>query len=133
MPVPRGFYVDCKTLATAMFARSFSLMSLSEFLKVKHPKLSTDEYSGPITSTFLEYAARDVQTTWECYEELVRRGDTLGLKDTRPHQSFSEASIGKAYLKAMGVEPWREKQREPSEHPMGNLLRTDSAASKIAQ
>ena len=111
-PVRRGFFVDCKTLGAALFARSFNLKGLSEFLKVKHPKLSTDEYGGPITSAFLEYAVRDVQTTWECYEELECRYGVLGLKDTLPHQIFSEASIGKAYLKAMGVKPWREKQRE---------------------
>jgi hypothetical protein len=110
VPVRRGFFVDCKTLGAALFAKSFTLKSLSKELKVKHEKLSTDEYGGPITAEFLEYAVGDVQTTWECYEELVRRYDALGLKDTLPPQIFSEASIGKAYLKAMGVKPWREKQ-----------------------
>ena len=110
VPVRRGFFVDCKTLGAALFAKSFTLKSLAKELKVEHQKISTDEYGGPITTEFLEYAVRDVQTTWECYEELVRRYNALGLKDTLPHQIFSEASIGKAYLKAMGVSPWREKQ-----------------------
>ena len=109
-PVRRGFFVDCKTLAAAQFAKSFSLKSLSEFLKVEHQKLSTDEYGAPITADFIDYAVRDVQTTWECYQELCRRYELLGLNDTRPHQIFSEASIGKAYLKAMNVRPWREEQ-----------------------
>ena len=110
VPVRRGFFVDCKTLGAALFAKSFTLKSLAKDLKVEHQKISTDEYGGPITTEFLEYAVRDVQTTWECYEELVRRYNALALKDTLPHQIFSEASIGKAYLKAMGVSPWREKQ-----------------------
>ena len=108
--VPRGFFVDCRTFAAAQFAKSFTLKSLSEFLKVEHPKLSADEYGGPITAKFIEYAVRDVQTTWECYEELARRYKALDLKDTPPPLIYSEASIGKAYLKAMGVKPWREVQ-----------------------
>lgn len=51
-----------------------------------------------------------IQTTWECYEELVRRYGLLDLKETPPPRIYSEASIGKAYLNAMGVRPWREMQ-----------------------
>lgn len=112
VPVRRGFFVDCRTLGAALFAKSFSLKSLSEFLKVEHQKLSIDEYDMPIRDEFVEYAVRDVLTTWECYDELVQRYDALNLKDTPPHRIYSEASIGKAHLKAIGVKPWREVQRD---------------------
>ena len=84
--------------------------SLGEFLRVRHGKISADEHGGPITTEYLEYAVRDVQTTWECYEELIERYNTLQLRDTHPPQIYSEASIGKAYLRAMGIRPWREMQ-----------------------
>jgi hypothetical protein len=102
--------VDIRTFAAAMFAKSFSLQRLAEFLGVEHRKLTTEDHGGPITIDYLDYAVRDTQTTWECYEELVRRYQMLDLKDTAPPQIYSEASIGKAYLKAMGVKSWRQVQ-----------------------
>jgi len=122
VPVRRGFFVDCKTLAAALLAKSFNLKSLSEELKVEHPKLSVDEYDGPINVEFLDYAVRDAQTTWECYEELLRRYETLDLKDTPPPRIYSEASIGKAYLNAMGVKPWREVQRDIPAPLLGRIM-----------
>lgn len=87
---------------------------MAEFLGVNHQKLSTDEHGGRISDEYLEYAVRDVATTWECYEELVRRYDKLQLHDTHPPQIYSEASIGKAYLKGMGVKPLEEVQHLPA-------------------
>jgi hypothetical protein len=110
--IRRGFFVDVHTLAAALFARRFTLKSVGNFLKVKHRKMSAEDHGGPITTKYLGYAIRDVQTTWECYEELVRRYNALRLHDTHPPQIYSEASIGKAYLRAMGVRPWREVQRD---------------------
>ena len=111
VPVRRGFFVDIRTFAGALFARSFSLASLADFLGVPHPKLGTDEHGRALTDAYVAYAVRDVQTTWECYAALVERYQTFNLADP-PHAIFSEASIGKAYLKAMGVKPWREVQKD---------------------
>ena len=76
----RGHFIDLKTLAGALFARSFSLASLSAFLKVKNPKLEFDDFDGPITGNMVTYAVRDVQATWECYVELINRYEKLGSK-----------------------------------------------------
>ena len=51
-----------------------------------------------------------MQATWECYAELARRYERLGLTETPLAQVYSEASLGKAYLKAMKIKPWREVQ-----------------------
>ena len=111
-PTRRGHFVDVKTLATALFARSFTLATLSKFLKVPNPKLEFDEFDGPITDDMVRYAVRDVQTTWECYAELIARFGALKLTRTAPEKVFSEAGIGKGYLKEMGVAPWRELQSD---------------------
>ncbi len=111
VPVRRGFFVDVRTFAGALFARSFSLASLAEFLGVPNPKMETDEHGRALTDAYVAYAVRDVQTTWECYAALVERYQTFNLADP-PHAIFSEASIGKAYLKGMGVKPWREVQKD---------------------
>ena len=58
----------------------------------------------------VRYAVRDVQATWECYADLITRFERLKLTRTAPEKVYSEAGIGKAYLKEMGIAPWRDVQ-----------------------
>jgi len=122
VPVRRGFFVDIGTFAGALFARSFTLASLAEFLDVLHRKLETDEHGQSLTDAYVAYAVRDVQTTWECYAALVERYRTFNLADTPPHAIFSEASIGKAYLNAMRVQPWRAVQTDRPPELLGIIM-----------
>ncbi|MEP7348344.1 MAG: hypothetical protein ABI668_00145 [Sphingorhabdus sp.] len=120
----RGHFVDVKTLANALFARGFSLADLSKFLKVENPKLDFDDFAGPVTDTMIEYAVRDVQTTWECYLELTERLAALGLPKLVPEKAYSEASIGKAYLKEMGIIPWQQCQPQFPRQILANIMST---------
>jgi hypothetical protein len=63
--------------------------------------------AGPPTRAYLAYALQDVQVTWECYAELSQRYAAHLLTQTPMHRIKSEAGIGKAYLKEMGIQPWR--------------------------
>lgn len=120
----RGHFVDVKTLANALFARGFSLADLSKFLKVENPKLDFDDFAGPVSDTMIEYAVRDVQTTWECYLELTERLAALGLPKLLPEKAYSEASIGKAYLKEMGIVPWQQCQPQFPRQMLANIMST---------
>jgi hypothetical protein len=124
VPVRRGFFVDVRTLAGALFARAFSLASLADFLEVHSRKLSTDEHGKALTDAYIAYAVRDVQTTWECYAALAERFSTFNLGKTPPHLIFSEASIGKGYLKAMGVKPWRDVQADVPPKMLATIMST---------
>jgi hypothetical protein len=116
VPVRRGFFVDVKTIGAALTSRSDTLASLAEFLDVPSRKLATEEHGGPLTPDYLTYALQDVQVTWECFAELSQRYATHRLTQTPMHRIKSEAGIGKAYLKEMGIEPWRLVQPDfPSE------------------
>ena len=121
-PVRRGYFVDVNTLSASLLSQGFTLASLSRFLKVPNPKLEFDEFSGPISDAMLSYAVRDVQTTWECYRALLEKLDGLGLPDLRPEEIYSEASIGKGYLRAMGIAPWRETQLDFPPEMLGRIL-----------
>lgn len=123
-PVRRGFFVDVSTLASALFSRSFTLDALGVFLKVVHPKLETHEHGLPLTEAYVSYAVRDVQTTWECFASLATRYDGFGLTDTPACKILSEASLGKAYLKAMGVKPWRQVQPDTPPALIGKIMST---------
>lgn len=121
-PVRRGHFIDLKTLAGALFAKSFSLGSLSKLLGVPNPKLDFDDFDGPITRDILTYAVRDTQTTWECYAELMARFAYLKLDRSIPEKIYSEAGIGKAYLKQMGIAPWRKIQPDCPPQLVANIL-----------
>ncbi len=47
---------------------------------------------------------------------------THGFKLTAAHNIHSEASVGKAYLKDMGIRPWREMQPDFPPEIMGNIM-----------
>ena len=85
VPTVRGFFVDAHTLGAALTGRTSNSGALAEKLGAT-PKTSTDEYGGPITTEFLEYAVNDVQVTWECYEKLAQRYASFGLSHTPVHR-----------------------------------------------
>jgi len=75
-----------------------------------------------LTDEYVRYALRDVQTTWECFEKLADRFSTFGLVGTGLYDLYSEASLGKAYLKTMNIKPWRAVQPNFPAHITGNIL-----------
>jgi len=118
----RGYFVDVKTLAAALTSRSHSLESLSTLLKVPTPKEPSDDHGDALKPEYIRYALRDVQTTWECFDVLARRFKTFGLADTGLYDLYSEASLGKAYLKTMNIKPWRQVQPGFPPKLIGHIL-----------
>jgi hypothetical protein len=116
--------VDVKTFAAALTSTSHSLSSLANSLGTKHRKLEADEHGGPLTEEYVRYAVQDVQVTWECYQELLAQYESHMLTDTPAHTIKSEASIGKAYLRQMGVLPWRQVQPNFPSHLLGLIMST---------
>ena len=117
----RGYFVDVKSLAVALTSRSFTLAGLCRHLKTHTQKLATDEHGGPITPDYLDYARADVEATWECFEALADIYSTHGL-DTPLHRILSEASIGKAYLKQMGIDPFLACQPDILRSLFGKIM-----------
>ena len=105
----RGFFLDLKTLAAALTSESHTLDSLAKFLEVPG-KIKFEDFGRPIDAEFIRYAVTDTEVTRRCYQELTRRFAEHGLTHTLPHRIYSEASLGKAYLREMGITPWREVQ-----------------------
>ena len=118
----RGFFVDVKTLAAALTSQSHNLESLSRLLGVT-PKSPLDDYSGPLTPEMVRYCLGDVQSTWECFAALSARYDAYGL-EARLYDLFSEASLGKAFLSAMNITPWRQAQPKFPPHLIGQIMST---------
>jgi len=103
--VSRGFFLDLKTLAAALTSKSFSLDRLAVYLGVGR-KRSFHDFNRPIDPEYMAYAAQDSETTRLCYEALMRQCAEHGLAKTEVTRIYSEASLGKAYLRSMGIKPW---------------------------
>jgi len=111
VPPRRGYLVDVKTQAAALLSQSHSLASLARFLKTPHQKLDANGHGRRLTKQYLDYAVNDVQVTWECFISLSELHERHGLSQTPMHAIYSEASVGKAYLKQMNIRPWRSSPR----------------------
>ena len=124
VPLLRPAFVDVSTLAHALLSRIFTLGKLAEFLNTPHQKLGTDEHGKTLTVEYLDYAVQDVQVTWECFVELRKRFEIHKLAQTPIHRVYSEASIGKGYLREIGVRGWREMQPDFPPALVGKIMST---------
>lgn len=122
VPAKRGYFLDLRTLAAALFSRSFSLASLAQFVGAPR-KLHTNEHGKTLTAAYLDYARQDVETTWECFLLLRARYMAMGL-NTPVNRIFSEASIGKAYFDKIGIMPWLEAQPNVSGSMKSTIMST---------
>ena len=88
VPYKRGYFLDVRTLAAALFSRSFSLASLAEFLNVSR-KHQTEQHGKSVD--YLEYARQDVATTGSASSSsaLVTRRWT----STRPSIAYSARQV----------------------------------------
>jgi hypothetical protein len=103
----RGYFLDVRTLAGALLSGGWSLHRLSHELDVEHKKEESERHGEAITFEYLEYAFTDVEATWDCYESLRETYEGYGL-EAPITKLFSEASLGKAYLRQMNVRPWKK-------------------------
>jgi hypothetical protein len=105
----RGHFLDLRTLAFALTDRGHSLESACEAFEVKHGKQKVSRH-GKITSKYIDYNRRDVLATSELADRLLEeyRKHRISLQVTK---AFSPASIGKGYLRDMGIDPILRRQR----------------------
>jgi hypothetical protein len=117
----RGYVVDVSTIAGAMLGRKLSLAQVADTLGTEHRKLDVD-LGGPIGPELLRYAMNDVWVTWDAFQDLRGRFEALALPQTPLWRVHSEASIGKAHLREMGLVPWRKAQPEVPGHLLAAIL-----------
>jgi hypothetical protein len=105
----RGHFLDLRTLAFALTNQSYSLESACDAFDVEHGKAAVSEH-GKITNEYIDYCRRDVEATSELAEKLLLEFDRhpIQLPET---SALSPASIGKAYLRTMGISPALDRQK----------------------
>jgi hypothetical protein len=104
----RGHFLDLRTLAFALTDRGYSLETACDAFGVEHGKQLAEAH-GRITEEYIDYNRRDVLATQELAEKLLEEyaKHPIALQVT---QAYSPASIGKMYLREMGITPILEHQ-----------------------
>jgi hypothetical protein len=104
----RGHFLDLRTLAFALTDRSYTLEKACDDFWVEHGKQTVKRH-GIVTDKYIHYNRRDVLATSELALKLLDEYDQhpINLQATK---AYSPASIGKAYLRAMGIPPILERQ-----------------------
>jgi hypothetical protein len=105
-------FLDLRTLAWALFNKSFSLKKLCEQLETEHQKLD-HEPTGEIIAAEIEYARQDVRCTVDVLNALKRNFDEHPIS-LKPYSAYSPASVAKSYLEEMGITRPTEKFKIPS-------------------
>jgi hypothetical protein len=104
----RGHFLDLRTLAFALTDVGYSLEGACEAFGVEHAKKKQTTH-GLVTPAYIDYNRRDVLATSELAVKLLEEYDRhpIELQATR---AYSPASIGKAYLRDMGIKPVLQRQ-----------------------
>src|SRR5713101_4337870 len=103
----RGRFLDLHTLAFALTDNSYSLASAIRAFG-SQPEKMEHEPTGRVTEQEITYARQDVRATPGLLNAL-KQEYSLHPIALPPDKAYSPASIGKSYLRAMGiVEPMRK-------------------------
>jgi DNA modification methylase len=112
-----GYFVDLRQIVWALTGESHSLASACRRFDIPPPTKSGIQH-GVVTQSYLRYNETDVQKTLELYravsDEYAHHPIPLLM-----NEAYSQASIGKAYLREMGIRPLLEKQSDVSRDLLG--------------
>jgi len=117
----KAHFLDLRTLAWALFNRSFSLKRLCEELQTEHRKID-HEPTGKVTVEEIEYARQDGRCTVDALNALKQEFDKHPI-NLKPCNAYSPASVAKSYLDAMGITRPAEKFKVPLKY-LGIAMQT---------
>ena len=114
----RGHFLDLRTLAFALTDRASSLDAACKDFGVEYPKLKVKTH-GSVTDRYVDYNRRDVLATSELASKLLEEFEKhpLSMQATK---AFSPASVGKGYLRDMGIRPVMMRQPKFPTRFLGN-------------
>jgi hypothetical protein len=104
----RGHFLDLRTLAFALTDRGYTLAGACDAFEVEHGKQTVKRH-GIVTKKYVDYNRLDVLATSELAVKLLEEYDKHPI-DLQATKAYSPASIGKSYLRAMGIPPILERQ-----------------------
>jgi len=104
----RGHFLDLRTAAFVLTDRGYSLESACRAFGVENGKTKASVH-GVLTEKYIDYNRRDVAASCELAIKLIEEYNKhpVALQITK---AYSPASLGKAYLRVMGIMPRMQHQ-----------------------
>ena len=116
----KGNFVDLRTLCHVLTDTKHKLESACEEFNT-FPKKSDAKEHGIVNPEYIDYCINDVKSTHSLYQNTKKEFDTYGLQ-IPVTRAYTPASIGKEFLKAMGVKPFFNKNPKFSKEIIGNIM-----------
>jgi hypothetical protein len=111
-----GRLLDLRALGFALTGQGHSLESACEAFDVPFTKREVEH--GRITAEYVDYNREDVAATAALYARTIEEYERHPI-DLAPERCYSPASLGKAYLRAFGIKPPRERHPEVKPELLG--------------
>jgi hypothetical protein len=115
-------FLDTQQLGRALLGPgNSSIKGMLKSLKIDDERKGEADYDGPITREYIDYCRSDVRATWRIFTELR----TLHRKHGRSREIdriYSEASLGKSYLKDFGITPFLEQNPNCDRKKIGPFM-----------
>jgi hypothetical protein len=103
-----GIFIDLRTLGYALTAKAGSLESMCREFGIPYRKLPIERH-GLVSESYIDYNRNDVRITAELAKAMLEEYKRHQL-DRLPSKVYSIATIGKAYLRKMGIRPVLDRQ-----------------------
>lgn len=116
----KGNFVDLRTLCYALTDTKHSLESACYAFKTNFKKYKSQKH-GKITTSYIDYCINDVKSTYSLYLNAKKEFDTYQL-DIPVTRAYSPASIGKEFLKKIGIKPFFDKNPNFAFEIVGKIM-----------
>jgi hypothetical protein len=116
-------FLDLRALGFALTNQKLSLKRACEVFATTRRKSQAEQH-GKVTILYIEYNVNDTLATYELCTKMIERLRDFRL-DIPPEKSFSPASLGKAYLRKIGIHPFIEKNPDLPPEILGYLMTTN--------
>ena len=115
-------FLDLRALGFALTNKKLSLKRACEIFNTTRRKAQAEQH-GKITIPYIDYNVNDTLATYELYMKMIERLQEFKL-DIPPEKAFSPASLGKAYLRKIGIRSFNEKNPDFPPEILGYLMTT---------
>jgi hypothetical protein len=115
-------FVDLRALGFALTNKKLSLRRACELFNTGRRKTPADQH-GRVTKQYIDYNVNDTLATCELYAKMIERLKEFKL-DIPPEKAFSPGSLGKAYLRRIGIRSFLEKNPDFPPEILGYLMTT---------
>jgi hypothetical protein len=115
-------FLDLRALGFALTNKKLSLRKACESFNTRRRKMTVKQH-GKVTMQYVGYNVNDTIVTYELYVKMIERLKEFRL-DIPPEKVFSPASLGKAYLRKIGIRSFNEKNPDFPPEILGYLMTT---------